>query len=207
MALARTYNPATGGITSTLVDACRDRMDRESDIREYLPLLYEYACKARVIVELGTRKGNSTLVLLAGAQVSGGHVWSVDVDPCDRDPEGMGPLAGCPLWTFTRGDDLHPAVLAALPQEIDLLFCDTSHFYKETLAECRVYVPRIAPGGTALFHDTKLFPWTASAGPASAPEVPPVRQALDDYCAEAGLSWEDLPGEYGMGVIRVARRD
>ena len=122
MALARTYNPATGGITSTLVDACRDRMDRESDIREYLPLLYEYACKARVIVELGTRKGNSTLVLLAGAQVSGGHVWSVDVDPCDRDPEGMGPLAGCPLWTFTRGDDLHPAVLAALPQEIDLLF-------------------------------------------------------------------------------------
>jgi predicted O-methyltransferase YrrM len=200
MALARTYNPATGSVQSTLIDACRDRMDRDTDIGEYLPLLFEYACKARVIVELGTRKGNSTLALLAGAQVSGGHVWSVDIDPCDRDPQGMGPWAGCPWWTFTRGDDLHPSILAALPKQIDLLFIDTSHLYPETMAECRAYVPRLNPGGTALFHDTNLFTWA----PGDEPEVPQVRQALDDYCAEAGLSWQDLPGEYGMGCIHVA---
>ena len=32
---------------------------------------------------------------------------------------------------------------------------------------------------------------------------PEVRQALDEYCAETGLSWENLPGMYGMGVIRL----
>jgi hypothetical protein len=127
----------------------------------------------------------------------------VDIDPCDKDPAGMGPWARCPLWTFTCGDDLHPAVLAALPPQIDVLFCDTSHFYAETLAECRAFVPRLAPGGTALFHDTNLFPWEAQAGPQSAPPVPPVRQALDDYCAETGRTWEDLPGAYGLGVIRL----
>jgi hypothetical protein len=134
--------------------------------------------------------------------VSGGHVWSVDIDPCDKDPAGMGPWASCPWWTFTRGDDLHPAILAALPSRIDLLFCDTSHLYQETLEECRAYLPRMAPGGTALFHDTNLIAWDAAAGRHTASPVPPVRQALDEYCAATGLSWHELPGDYGMGVIR-----
>ena len=32
--------------------------------------------------------------------------------------------------------------------------------------------------------------------------MPEVRQALDAWCAETGLSWENLPGVYGLGVIR-----
>ena len=204
MALARTYNPATGRIQVTLDAVYRDRLSRESDIREYLPLLREHATKAQTVLELGTRKGYSTLAFLAGVAAHRGHVWSVDIDPCDQRPDGMGPYRTCPLWTFIRGDDLHPAILAATPKQVDLLFCDTSHFYAETLAECRAYVPRVRPGGVALFHDTNLFPWTAQGGPASAPEVPPVRQALDDWCAETGLAWEDLPGDYGLGRISVA---
>jgi hypothetical protein len=30
----------------------------------------------------------------------------------------------------------------------------------------------------------------------------PVAAALDEYCAEAGLSWVNLPGTYGLGIIR-----
>lgn len=204
MALARTYNPAVNGVQSTLADAYRDRLDRNSDIREYLPLLHDTAASipgCRVL-ELGTRKGNSTLAFLAGVQESGGHVWSVDIYPCDRDPDGMGPWAGCPLWTFTRGDDLHPAVVRAQPPQVDVLFVDTSHLYGETVAELQLYMPKVVPGGVALFHDTKLIAWEAAksrhtSGP------PPVRAALDDWCAETGQSWEELPGDYGLGRIVI----
>ena len=205
MALARLYNQAAGGIQSTLADAYADRLARPSDIREYLPLLHGTVagipgCR---VLELGTRKGNSTLAFLAAAETVGGHVWSVDIDPCDRDPAGMGPWAGCPLWTFTRGDDLNPGVAANQPSEVDVLFIDTSHLLVPTRAELALYVPRVAPGGVVLCHDTRVFMWQALEGPDPA-QTPPVQQALDEYCAAHGLEWTDTEGDYGLGVIHVA---
>jgi cephalosporin hydroxylase len=115
----------------------------------------------------------------------------------------MGPWAACPQWTFTCGDDLDAAVQAAQPAQVDVLFVDTSHLYEETVAELRAYVPRVVSGGVVLCHDTNLIAWEAAKGRHTA-GPPPVRLALDAYCAETGREWEDLPGDYGMGVIRVA---
>src|SRR5690348_17788993 len=41
----------------------------------------------------------------------------------------------------------------------DVFFLDTSHEYDHTLAELRAYMPRVAPGGVALFHDTNIIGW------------------------------------------------
>jgi cephalosporin hydroxylase len=186
---------------TTLQDAYRDRLSRPSDIREYLPFLYEQAASrpgCRVL-ELGTRKGNSTLAFLAGASESGGHVWSCDVSDCARDPEGMLPWARVPQWTFTCGDDMDVTVQSLLPARCDVLFVDTSHEYEHTLAELRAYVPRVTPGGVALFHDTHVMGWPGYSWDR---EVSPVWAALDEYCAEAGLQWEDRPGKYGLGILR-----
>jgi predicted O-methyltransferase YrrM len=168
-----------------------------SDITEYLPLLYGYVRlypEARVL-EIGTRDGNSTLALLAAAQAVGGHVWSVDINPRVPDnPNGMLPFKHDPAWSFTAGDSTDPAVIASQPGEIDVLFIDSGHEYDLTVAEMNAYMPRLAPGGTALFHDTRLTydDWG-------------VKRALDDYCAGHGLVWRDLPGEYGLGVITLDR--
>ena len=98
MPLLRTYDPARGKIVVTLESAYRDRLARWSDIQEYLPFLREQARSrpAVRVLELGSRKGNSTLAFLAGAKESGGHVWSCDVTPVDRDPAGMLPWARHP---------------------------------------------------------------------------------------------------------------
>ena len=202
MPLARTFDPASGRIISTLRDCFLDRLSRWSDIQEYLPDLYGIACgyQGVRVLELGTRRGFSTLAFLAAAEAVSGHVWSGDAVNVAADPEGMLPWARCPLWTFTCGDDMDPGVQAKLPAEVDVLFIDTSHEYEHTLAELRAYMPRLAAGGTALFHDTNLFGWPGYEWHG---DVPPVRQALDEYCAEAGLSWENLPGEYGMGMVRT----
>ena len=202
MPLARTYDTASGKVATSLRDGYLDRLSRASDIREYLPFLYQTACSypgARVL-ELGTRKGNSTLAFLAAAETVGGHVTSADVADVTADPEGMLPWARCPLWTFVRGDDTDPAVQAALPAAADVLFVDTSHEYEHTLAELRVFMPRLAAGGTALFHDTHVIGWPGYKPPTG---MPPVWQALDEYCRETGLSWQDMPGHYGLGVIRI----
>ena len=202
MPLARTYQPGRRAVVTTLDDAYRDRLSRPSDIREYLPFLYEQAASrpgCRVL-ELGTRKGNSTLAFLAAAAAVLGHVWSCDVTSVTLDPEGMAPWARVPQWTFVRGDDMHPAVRAALPAEVDVLFTDTSHEYGHTLAECRAYVPRVRPGGVALFHDTHVMGWPGYDWDR---DVSPVWAALDEYCAEARLGWTDMPGKYGLGVIRL----
>lgn len=202
MPLARTYDPSRGAVTSTLADGYRDRLSRDSDIREYLPFLHGTA-RSRPgvrVLELGTRKGNSTLAFLAAAAEAGGHVWSCDVTDVTADPAGMRPWRRSPQWTFIKGDDMDPAVQAKLPAEVDVFFLDTSHEYEHTLAELRACMPRVTPGGIALFHDTNIIGWPGYHWDR---HIPPVRAALDDWCAENGLTWENTPGRYGLGVIRL----
>jgi predicted O-methyltransferase YrrM len=201
MALARRYEKAVGTVVSTVHDAYADRCHKPSDICEYLPVLYETTRRypgVRVL-ELGTRKGNSTLAFLAAAAEVRGHVHSVDISPAVlRDPAGMKPWAKVPWWTFTCGDDLDPSVQSLLPAQVDVLFLDTSHEYEATLAELKAYMPRVAPGGVAFFHDTKFTGWGGNPPDSTRPEV---AQALDVHCRKTGLSWEEIGGGYGMGVI------
>ena len=157
MPLARTFDPASGRVISTLRDCFLDRLSRWSDIQEYLPDLYNIAggYQGVRVLELGTRRGNSTLAFLAAAEAAGGHVWSADVANVAADPEGMLPWARCPLWTFTCGDDMDPAVQARLPAEVDVLFIDTSHEYLHTLAELRAVhaPPRCCRDGAVPRHE------------------------------------------------------
>jgi predicted O-methyltransferase YrrM len=201
MPLLRTYDSAQGKITVSLRSGYLDRLSRWSDIQEYLPFLHEQArsrpgCR---VLELGARRGNSTLAFLAGCAESGGHVTSCDIDDVRRFPDGIGPFGASPRWTFTRGDDMDQTVQSLLPAQVDVLFLDTSHEYEHTLAELRVYVPRVVPGGVALFHDTNVMGWPGYRWDR---DISPVHAALDEYCAEAGSAWENLPGIYGLGVIR-----
>jgi len=198
MPIARVYDAKTGQIVTTIHDGYLDRLLRWSDIQEYLPFMHKAARSypgVRVL-ELGARKGNSTLTFLSAAQMVNGTVVSVDIDPIIDDREGMNPWKDCPWWEFIQGDDMDEAILARLPAEVDVLFVDTSHEYDHTLRELRAYMPRVAPGGLALFHDTtRLGVWDHES------TIPSVARALDDYCAEMGITWENLPGEYGLGVI------
>lgn len=197
MPLKRVYDGKN--ITTTLYDGYLDRLSRWSDIQEYLPFLFDQACTRPRILELGSRKGNSTLAFLAAAGISGGHVWSGDITDVTKDPQGMGPWRNAKRWTFVCGSDMDPEVQTWFPDEVDLLFLDTSHEYGHTLAELHAYMPRLAPGGIALFHDTHLMSWP---GYDWLGEKSPVWTALDDYCAETGRIWENLPGKYGLGIIR-----
>lgn len=170
-----------------------------SDIADHLTHLYCLALTRPHIIELGTRGGYSTSAFLAAAamQNPAGHVWSVDIAPADVPPDWQ----ESPLWSFAQCDDLSAQAQAFLPQQCHMLFIDTSHTFEQTLAELRLYAPRVhRAGGVIACHDTQ---W--DEGDISLP-VPggPVTEALDVYCAEAGLAWVNRhsePGYYGLGVI------
>jgi predicted O-methyltransferase YrrM len=192
------------------------RLAAWSDIQEQMPLLRAAARRyARpVIAELGTRTGESTSALLAGASASGGHVWSVDPGPSTAE------WAGSPLWSFLGASDMSSEAAAWLPAGLDILFIDTSHLYDHTLAELRRYVPRVRPGGMVICHDTELTigqmadygePGASDAARAGSPRCP-VAAALGQFCSETGLAWEaqgdrpaPAPGKpfFGMGTITI----
>jgi predicted O-methyltransferase YrrM len=169
-----------------------DTRARWTDIQGHLDYLAEAVIDvdARAVLELGVREGVSTIALLYGLLVTGGHLWSVDTDEHQ--------LVGTyPHWTFLVADDRSPTARAATPLALDLLFIDTSHEYDHTLTELRTYAPRVRPGGRVLLHDTD---WDAREG--GLPEPYPVRRALDAYCAETDQTWVNREGSYGLGVIQ-----
>jgi Methyltransferase domain len=175
------------------------RLRAWSDIQGHLEFLHDLAVgivEVRV-VELGTRTGVSTAAFLHAAEAADGHVWSVDLE--QPAVPSWWPLTG--RWTLTVGDDLEPQVIGAQPDP-DVLLIDTSHTYEQTLAELRAWVPRVRVGGWVCCHDTDLSGHD-ERGMGIEGADGAVRRALDDYCAETGLTWSNRPGSYGMGVIKI----
>ncbi len=130
---------------------------------------------APVIIELGVRTGVSSAIWLAGIEkAERGRLWSVDID----EPSGsyVHQIIGHPAWTFHRGNDLDLAVLA--PEDADILFVDTSHAYEHTLAELRLFTPKLQSEGVVFLHDSNVEDVGAGDEPWS------VRRAIDTFIAE-----------------------
>lgn len=174
-------------------DRYRQAVRTSSDINEHLPKLVELckSLKAKKIIELGTRGGNSTVAWLFGLHQTYGHLWSVDIDPAPEFTDER--------WTFIQGDDLSPEVFNQLPNDADIVFVDTSHQYEQTIAELHLYKWKVRPGGKIVLHDTEL------AHPFGMPLRPryPVKTAIEEFCGEEALSWENFPNCFGLGVISI----
>lgn len=180
-----------------------------SDVFEHLPTFVRTVeeLNATKVIELGTRYAVSTVAWLYALERTGGHLWAVDCsfpvaapgsDVNLVDPQG--PLGVVPWFTFVLGMDDWPAVLDALPTEVDAIFVDTQHTYEQTKLELELYFPRVRSGGRMLFHDTSLL----ETGNATTPQPPyPVRTALVEFCNECGLEYKIEDHCSGLGTLYV----
>jgi cephalosporin hydroxylase len=135
----------------------------KSDISDHLGTLFAetVATRPRLIVELGTRGGESTRVLIAAATVSGARVLSVDVSAAPTLH-----VPGLERWSFVQSDDVafgrdaqgfeRWCAQASLEPKADVIFIDTSHLYEHTRAEIAVWQRHLAARGALLFHDTNM---------------------------------------------------
>jgi cephalosporin hydroxylase len=131
---------------------------RRSDFSDHLPALFAEALAARpkLIVELGTRGGESTFVFERVARLCDSTLLSVDIEDCLQ-------ASSYPAWNFVKSDDVvFAGKFKAWCQKkkikpvIDLLFIDTSHLYEHTKAEIKVWLPHMARAGKVIFHDTNM---------------------------------------------------
>jgi predicted O-methyltransferase YrrM len=131
---------------------------KPTDINDHLHRLFVEGVRTdpNTIVELGVRGGESTRVFSAVADRTGAQIVSVDIDPCDN-------ATSYPNWQFVQSDDVEFANRweswcedNSVDSTIDLLFVDTSHLYDHTVKEVEVWLPKLAPDGVAIFHDTNL---------------------------------------------------
>ncbi len=132
-----------------------------TDISEHLNTLFFFAMdvKPRLIVELGTRGGESTRAFLAAAALSDARVLSVDLDDCSGVE-----LPHRERWSFVKSNDIEFGLhsfakwceAAHLQPRIDLLFIDTSHLYEHTKQEIQTWSPFLSSTGAMIFHDTNM---------------------------------------------------
>jgi len=165
-----------------------------SDIVDHLVYMHALAVgmNAQRIIELGVRHGTSTVAWLHALNLTGGHLWSVDIN---LPPLGLGVGTS---WHFIQGDDMDPDIRAQLPTDADIVFIDTDHLYGHTVLELEAYSKHVKPGGVIVLHDTELE-WSPFD---SAHTVRyPVRQAIQDWAGERDVEWRS--GCYGLAVIHV----
>lgn len=150
-----------------------------SDVQDHMFFLHQ--CSKGNVMEIGVRGGASTSALLAGVEEHGGHLWSVDVNPCR--------IFDHPQWTFTQADSIAAKneILRIVPDHLDVLFVDGDHTKEGCLSDLQTYGPRAS---LVLIHDV-LCPDT----------FPGVRQAAEEYAASLGVPLVIRDGSYGLGII------
>lgn len=182
-------------MTALLQRMYAERCVTPSDIYLHLPRMVRIvdALDARLVVELGTRTGVSTVAWLYALERTGGRLLSVDLD-------ARPPIGDWPHWTFHQGDDLDPDVLALVADgTADIVFIDTSHHYEQTQRELVAWSPKVRPGGVIVLHDTEL-PVPEGYTP---PPLYPVRTAVAEFVAERGWEYHAYPDCWGLGIITV----
>lgn len=121
------------------------------------------------IVEIGSFRGRSTIVLASAAREG---VAIVAVDPHgggDRGPREISPDAGrgeedhAAFWENLRRAGVGERVahvrassacaLDSVPGPVDVLYVDGAHRYAPARADIELWGARVAPGGTMLIHD------------------------------------------------------
>jgi hypothetical protein len=126
----------------------RSECEKESDINQHLPTLFEYAKKCKHITELGSRKFISTWAFLA-AKPSKVIVYDISQNKNVAKVKKIAELEHI-NFTFHKKDDLKVKL-----EDTDLLFIDTWHVYDQLIQELTMHSHAVKK--YIIMHDTTTF--------------------------------------------------
>ena len=126
--------------------------------------LFEAASRSTgrgVIVEIGSWKGRSTVWLAHGARRAGQRVHAVDPHVDSREDPHARTLDAFRASLLRAGVEgvVEAMVMtsaqasATLHDPVELLFVDGDHSVDGAHADAELWLPRVLPGGTVMFHD------------------------------------------------------
>jgi predicted O-methyltransferase YrrM len=127
-------------------------------IKGHLLIMYSIVMgmKAKNIVEVGMRYGDSTRALLYATQRFNGRVTSVDVADYPETLKLIKAFGLDKYHNFIKGRSTEIAAKwnnlnGTYP--IDILLLDGGHQYKEHKEDFEAWYPHVRPGGLTLIHD------------------------------------------------------
>src|SRR4029077_19090919 len=132
----------------------------EPSVGRFLSELVFYR-KPAVVVELGCFVGWASAHLAMALQANGkGKLYCVDCDQKNLEATvtNLKRLGLDGVTNTLLGKSMEPAVVAGLPNKIDILFIDTSHPSRESLDEILLYSSRVEEAGCMVLHDSISFP-------------------------------------------------
>lgn len=125
--------------------------DGNGDSDQHVLTLYSIALgsKAKKILELGVRNGDSTRPLLAATIKNGGHLTSVDINETRFNPG----YSFDRYWTFVKQDALEFLKSQNPSEPYDLIFLDDWHSYEHVKKELDEIDRLVSPKTVILIHD------------------------------------------------------
>jgi predicted O-methyltransferase YrrM len=125
--------------------------DGNGDSDQHVLTLYSIALgsKAKKILELGVRNGDSTRPLLAATIKNGGHLTSVDINETKFNPG----YSFDKYWTFVKQDALEFLKAQNPSEPYDLIFLDDWHSYEHVKKELNEIDRLVSPKTVILIHD------------------------------------------------------
>jgi predicted O-methyltransferase YrrM len=150
-------------LISEMLGAPADRADWSSErcSAEFLGRLAA-VMQAQTVIEVGCFIGYTTAHLTTALRnvARGGRVHFVDCEKpyLETTYANLQRLGLADLGTAHLGTACDTSLLAALPDQADLIFIDTTHSYEDTLAEIATYAPRLSARGCLALHDSIRFP-------------------------------------------------
>lgn len=107
------------------------------------------ASKGRVFVELGVRRGITTLPLLLAAHLNDGMLYSVDI----QNTEFVCPPELAAHWTFVKSDALAFLAHWDSAKIMDFVFVDDWHTYPHVRRELKHLERHTTPSSIITLHD------------------------------------------------------
>lgn len=192
----------------------------EQALRETIPVvtpmvgnflnILVHLSKAQAILELGTAIGYSTIWLARAAEITGGHVTTIDMNK-ERRARALKNFERAGLKnTITSLEGDARKILLTLDSRFDFVFIDAAK--GEYLEYLRLVYDSIAPGGL-LVVDNVLFRGWVVPGSVFEPKyermVNGLRQFLKELCRNTDFTTTVLPFGDGVSVSRriMARCD
>lgn len=179
---------------------CRERLFTFLDEAKYpggwglgghLSLLYvlPVMLDAKVILELGTGQGNSTMSFISAVQVTKGIVYSVDIDKeaQDKVKEIFKDEIAKNYIVFVLADSIEYEKQWD-GKQIDFLLCDTDHAYERVYGELTAWGKFMSKKGIMTVHDTDH-------------EVSPTYKAARKYAEQTNKRFINLPFSEGLSLI------
>lgn len=160
---------------------------KNGSINKHLLIIYSFAVGVNAQRTLDLGIGDTTRALRAAMDVTGGKLFS-----CDIDRKRFAPLLNqvSPAWELY----LEPSdsFLKKMVPPFDFILHDAAHDYWQVRQDLELMIPMMRQFGMICIHDTQH----SDIGD----QMP---KAIRDGCRDHQVSWVHLPFSYGMTVLRV----